>query len=162
MNEKSKCPHCGAKMEGRWERLTPGLVKVLVKFKQEVINRQRNLINPNKLANLTHTEKANFQKLRFHALVAKVRVEGEHPAGMWLLTRRGSQFLLGQISVPRRVFVFRNDVKEHDTDLAFVGQILRSGLPTFDGFYDFEYLPVAGAEKHGSFFVNHPPNERGR
>lgn len=143
---KRTCPNCGGSVSGRWERLTPGLVGILVKFKQAVIYKQANAVSPNQMAALSHSEKANFQKLRFHGLVAKVRIEGEHLEGLWLLTRRGSQFLLGNLAVPRKVFVFRNEVRDHDADLATVGQILRSGLPAFDGKFDFEYgkAEVAG------------------
>lgn len=151
MTDRTKCPHCGARMEGRWERLTPGLIKTLVKFKQAVIYAGRNSLSPNTMANLSHSEKANFQKLRFHALVAKVVSEGRHVEGLWLLTRRGSQFLLGHVAAPRRVFVFRNEVKHHDEDVATVGQILRSGVPVFDGILDFEYAPAPGGERQGSF-----------
>ena len=151
MNEKAKCPHCSAPMEGRWERLTPGLVKTLVKFKQAVIYAGQNSLSPNNMPNLSHSEKANFQKLRFHALVAKVKVEGRHAEGLWLLTHRGSQFLLGNLAVPRRVFVFRNEVKEHDQDVVTVGQIMRSGIPTFDGVFDFEYAAMPGSEKQARF-----------
>lgn len=158
MKEKARCPHCGRRMEGRWEVLSKGLVWTLVKFKQAVIYAGKNDIRPDAMIPLFagdletyHKAMANFQKLRFHALVAKVREGGDPVAGRWLLTRRGSQFLLGNVSIPKRVFVYDNEVKEHDAEEVFVSDVIKTS-PVWDGKFEFEYAAVAGAEKQGDFF----------
>lgn len=152
MADKARCPHCNAAMEGRWERLTTGLVNTLVKFRQAVVDAGKNSVNPSRISSLTHGEKANFQKLRFHGLVAKVEKDGEHIHGQWLLTRRGGLFLRGDESVPKAVFVFRNRVEKHDIEYINIVDLLREGPPRFDGVYDFDYQAMPGSEKQGELF----------
>lgn len=62
---------------------------------------------------LSHTAAANFQKLRFHGLIAHAD-ENNPRNGEWLITKRGGQFLRGEVSVPRRVEIFRNHVIGHE------------------------------------------------
>lgn len=136
--ENNCCETCGAKLMGRWERLTPGLVRALIKFKREICARGRNDINPNReCKSMTHTELANFQKLRFHALVAKVKVDGAHVSGHWLLTGRGNQFLHGE-RIPLKVFIFRNKIEERSEETVDIREVLRSSeLPVFDEKSDY-------------------------
>lgn len=135
------CEHCGARLSGRWERVTPGLVAMLVKFKRAVLAKNENRIHVWKEAALTNNETHNFQKLRFHALVAKVRdSDGKHEIGYWLLTRRGNRFLKGLEAIPRRVFVFRNEVKDHDAGFVDIADVMGSReLPYFETRDTLEY-----------------------
>ncbi|MCG3177355.1 MAG: hypothetical protein MOGMAGMI_02329 [Candidatus Omnitrophica bacterium] len=135
------CECCGARLMGRWERVTPGLVRTLIKFKRAVLAHNRNRVHVWKEAGLVTNELCNFQKLRFHALVAKVRdANGDHEIGYWLLTKRGNQFLKGLVAVPRRVFVFRNEVKNHDAGTVTIKDVLRSQeLPHFETRDTLEY-----------------------
>lgn len=118
MNEEL-CPHCGARMKQYWHRLTPGIVGALWKFSHAVGRQGRNEIHLQHDMGgdlrLSSSEYNNFQKLRFFALIAKVRLpDKSHKAGWWLLTHRGSQFLKGKITVPARVKTYRNKVIDHD------------------------------------------------
>ena len=125
--------------------LTPGLVSALSKLLRAVQYYGRNEIHLHKEMKaargapfqLTDHEWGNFSKLRFHALAFKVNGK----PGYWGITRRGGQFLKGEISVPLRVKTFRNRVLDgeqgHSGELvhvaAFRGQVPRfESPPHFD------------------------------
>jgi hypothetical protein len=139
LNGAKTCPCCGASLKMFWHTLTPGLVRVLIKFHEVVRTANRNDVEPSKEMQLSKSEYNNFQKLRFHALVAKVKKGGRHTTGHWLLTQRGREFLYGRASVPARVKTFRNQVIEHDTNLVTIRDIMQSGLPQFEQIEDFKY-----------------------
>ncbi len=94
-------------------------------MRTRVIQKGENKIHLQKDLNLTKTEYNNFQKLRFHGLIARYKEDGKNTAGCWLITKRGAEFLNGVISVPTRVKTFRNKVVEHDTDLVKVVDIIK-------------------------------------
>lgn len=123
MNEET-CEHCGAKLRHYWHRITPGLVKILVKC-YEYASTHENLFMMKDL-NLDHSEYGNFQKLRFHGLIAKNKVDGVVQERVWLLTHRGAEFLKGTIQIPVRVQTFRNRVEDHDSELVTVTDVMRS------------------------------------
>jgi hypothetical protein len=107
------CNECGAKLEARWERLSPLLVRDLVKMYMRVHEKNENSVSPSKELHLSATEYNNFQKLRFHGMVAHV----PNVPGNWLLTHRAAQFLSGQIKVPRSVKIFRNRIQAHSPEM---------------------------------------------
>lgn len=136
------CDHCGARLSGRWERVTPGLVNMLIKFRQAIHAKGKNDVNPNRDCQMTHSELANFQKLRFHGLVAHVEEEGERASGRWLITRRGQDFLRGVVAIAPEVFIFRNQIeKRTDKDSVFLKDIFKKDMPYFDEIHDFKYEP---------------------
>lgn len=119
-----KCPHCGASMKMYWHRLNPGLVQALVKVYVRVIEKGENKVDKKEL-NLTHSEYGNFQKLRFHALIAKYKEDGVWVRGSWLLTKRGKEFLTNGISIPRKVQTFRNKITDHSEDMVTVTDVIK-------------------------------------
>lgn len=116
------CPVCGANMKKYWHTLTPGLVGLLVKCYDQVKKTGINKFKMNELE-LSHSEYGNFQKLRFHALIAKHKVNGEWINSEWVITSRGGDFLCSKISVPKRVQTFRNKVVDHDFETISIRQI---------------------------------------
>lgn len=131
------CPNCGAAMKAYWHVLTPGLVGNLVKMVRRVKEKGINEVQIVRELQLTHTQYNNFQKLRYHALIAKVKdPAGAHKSGFWLLTDRAGQFLRGELSVPRRVQTFRNKVLAHDPATVHIRQ-LRHQLNWFESEIDF-------------------------
>lgn len=135
--EEEFCDKCGASLKKYWHKLTPGLVRTLVKVYERVNEKGENKIHKNELT-LTHGEYGNFQKLRFHALIAKYKENGEYKSGMWLITRRGAQFLTGQISVPESVQTFRNKVVGHSIEEVSVADIIgRRNEPYFQTDFAF-------------------------
>lgn len=134
-NEKleTKCPHCGAGMKAFWHRLSPGLVAILIQCIEFVAEKGRNEFHYMHDLRLSHTQAANFQKLRFHALLAKK----DGKPGHWVITARGGQFLRGEIAVPERVLTFRNQVTGHSSELIHIRD-LRGKIPEFEQEFAWE------------------------
>jgi len=135
-----KCPHCGASLEKRAHRLSKGLVNSLVLFKLKVCELDRNEIHLLKDMDFTKNQYNNFQKLRYHGLVAKVydKETRMRKSGYWLLTRRGNQFLKNLISVPVRVSTFRNRIVEKDEKCQFAFEILKDhAMPVWDNIENY-------------------------
>lgn len=144
-NEPEHCPHCGAALRQYWHCLTPGLVKMLMKFGRAVWEQRKNEIHliadlSDPALKLTTTEYANFQKLRFFALVAKVReADGSHKIGYWLLTRRGNQFLKGETTVSSRVKTYRNKKIDEDPERLHISRF-KNETGWFEHQFDFEVI----------------------
>jgi hypothetical protein len=136
MQETECCPLCGAKMKKYFHRITPGLVGILIKCYDFVKQNGQNRFKMNELK-LSHSEYGNFQKLRFHALIAKHKVDGEWVSQEWVMTTRGIEFLCGRISVPVRVQTFRNKVVDHDTETIHIRNVWSAGLPWFESKFDY-------------------------
>lgn len=142
------CPTCGASMKQYWHKLTPGLVKTLVKVYVRVSEKQQNKIDKSEL-DLTHGEYGNFQKLRFHALIAKYKEDDVAIKGCWLITKRGADFLKGKLAVPREVLTFRNKVIEHSQTLVTVKDLVGK-IPYFESDFSYE---IAGSDKNEAKFL---------
>ncbi len=114
------CPNCGALMKEYWHSLSPGLVICLVKAIKFV---KKNNLNKFKLTDLELSQNQfnNFQKLRFHGLIAHADHDNIK-SGQWLITNRGGQFLRGELSVPRKVKTFRNRVIGHDIEVVHISR----------------------------------------
>lgn len=125
VSEDDDCILCGAAMQKYWHKLTPVLVKALAKAYAVVTEKNKNFFSKNDL-DLDHSEYGNFQKLRFHALIAKFKTEGEWRKGDWCITRRGFRFLRNAEAVPARVQTFRNAVVGHDKELVKVTDVISS------------------------------------
>lgn len=135
------CPNCGASMSARWEPLNAMLVSVLIKAIQYV-HEKGNRFNANRDLGLNHNQAANFQKLRFHALVA--HADKDKRSGYWLITDRGGRFLRNEIAVPRRVKVFRNKVIDHAPEMLFITAM--RGIPEYNREFAYE-SPLIRLEK---------------
>jgi len=134
-------------MKKHWHSLTPGLIKTLVKFRKEVLNKrlaQFNRVNPARDMNLSTNEYNNFQKLRYFGLVAKCKTDsGEHESGYWLLTRNGNKFCKGLIQMPKKVQTFRNRLVDKSSERVDVKDVLKSEtLPYFEKDFDFDLADV--------------------
>ena len=139
--EKSICPYCGASLVMRWERLSKGLVKSLIEFRKEVVYKNKfNRVHPRKDMKFGITEYANFQKLRYHGLVAHVKkADGVEDAGYYLLTKRGNLFCKNQIEVPDKVLIFRNKIEARGTTFTNVERALKNNdMPFWDTKDDFD------------------------
>ena len=123
MNEEL-CEFCGASLKKYWHSITPGLVKVLSKCYAQVCKKQQNIFMMKDL-DLGHSEYGNFQKLRFHGLIAKLREDGQIQEREWLITHRGADFLKGLVQIPARVQTFRNRVVSHDEQMVTINDVMR-------------------------------------
>lgn len=131
------CVHCGAKLMARWERISPLLIKCLQKMNDRVRATQLNNVCISKDLGLTKNEYNNFQKLRYHGLIA--HVEGE--SGHWLITRRGSEFLTGSLKIPIKVKIYRNLISERCDTLVSIADITGT-QPYQDKKIDIQYESI--------------------
>lgn len=160
--EHKRCPYCDASMKKHWHRLSKGLVNTLIKFKQKVLELGQNKVHIKNDCNYSKVEFANFQKLRYFGLVAKwVNSENEHEGGYWLLTKRGNQFLKGEIAIPLRVLTFRNKIHQRDERLYKISDVLAvNDLPYWDDIntIEYEYADISDIEdfifdEHGQGYL---------
>lgn len=134
--EDGDCILCGGSLKEYWHKITPILVNSLVVAYKVVAKRQANYFNKHELE-LDHSEYGNFQKLRFHALIARYKVDGDWKKGDWLITSRGFKFLQGKIAIPKRVKTYKNKVIDHDTELVYLKDVVGSD-PYMETDFDFE------------------------
>lgn len=148
--EVKKCPCCGATMRLNSHRLNKGLVNSLIKARQKVLSTRVNKFKAQNL-DLSNIEYSNFQKLRYHGLIAKVRKEnGSHERGFWLLTRRGNLFCKGLVAIPEKVGTFRNKIRKKSQEMVTLASILENqGLPYWDSIddIDFEFVDIQDLEE---------------
>ena len=144
--EKSKCPSCGANLTGRYERISKGLAFNLIEFRKQALkslkNTKVNKVHLAKDLNLSKNQYNNFQKLRYHGLIAHYfnKEKNEYEAGYWLLTRRGNSFAKNDISISRKVLVFRNKIRERSEEKVSLSDILKKDdMPFWDKHDDYEY-----------------------
>lgn len=133
MSEVYECPTCHHSSNVYWHRVTPGIVGALIKVKQAVIAKGEYSIHNRKDMDgtpyeLTKNEAANFTMLRYHGLVAHDKERG---AGYWILTHRGSEFLKGNIAIPRRVQVMNNRVIDREDEQVTIKDVYGQ-VPYFD------------------------------
>lgn len=116
--EADNCLHCGSKLTGRWETLSQGLCRTLVKFYEASNGRPVHL---QKDCSFTKTEFNNFQKLKYFQLVTKTET-----AGVWKLTGIGLEFVKNRLEVFRQVYVFRNEVTSHSEGAVKITEAMKS------------------------------------
>ena len=114
------CDCCGAKLTGRNEGVSKGLALSLIKFRKKVLENSNiagelvNKVHLSKDLNLSKNEYNNFQKLRYHGLIAhyKDKITKQYESGYWLLTKRGNLFCKNELAVSKKIVVFRNKIQE--------------------------------------------------
>lgn len=100
---KKVCEHCGASMQEYRHSLNLGLLEGLLRlYKAAKPVNLRDLL-------LTRSQWDNFQKLRYWDLVQKHREGGIEKGGIWEITERGRDFVLGRVTVPRQVRTYRGE-----------------------------------------------------
>lgn len=131
-----KCPTCNFHSNINTHRLSPGLARILIKFRRSIrlkgansIHLQRDMFGENELTRIEYT---NAQKLRFFGLIAKDKDTGR---GYWLLTSRGRKWLDGEITVPVRVSTVNNAICARDENHVSIEDVMQT-RPVFD---DFDY-----------------------
>jgi hypothetical protein len=94
---------------------THHLSKPLVRALRDVANVSKgkpfHLIGLANQGLLTHSQTSNFYKLRFWALIEPV----SH--GIWRVTPRGMEFIMGLLPVSKNALTYRNEVKEYAGEL---------------------------------------------
>ena len=137
MQKNICCSTCGASLLGRWEYITKGQLNTLAKFRLSVIENDRNSIHLQKDIELTKNEYNNFQKLRYNGLVAHAP-----DTGCWLITRRGAQFLRGEIDLPKGVLIFRNRIQAYHKKRVTTVSIFKNEEPYWYKADDYDYEAI--------------------
>lgn len=145
------CPHCGAKMKGRDEVLSKGLVENLTKLREHVLKTKQNKVHLMKDLGLSKSGYNNFQKLRYFGLIAHYKnpETKKNELGYWLLTKRGNLFCKNKIEVPRKVLVFRNKIQDRSKEFISIELLLNSDTPYWyeKDDYDLVFMDVLDAEE---------------
>lgn len=95
---------------------------------------------------LKHSERTQLTKMRFHALVAKVKgADGHQVARHWLVTNKGYSFLKGS-EVDAKVEVYNNTVIGHVGGTTTLAAVLRADKPANDpAIVEREYIEAPAA-----------------
>ena len=121
----TRCPHCQANMKKHSHRMTPGLLSILIKAIRFVKKKNTNFFHPDKDLNLSRIEYSNFQKLRFHGLIAK-----SGTVGYWVITKKGRKFLRGKSKTALSVVTFRNKIDSYSKEKIDIKDMIGM-FPTF-------------------------------
>ncbi len=115
---KDKCPTCHRLMRSYAKTLDLRLIKIFYEI-AEVARQHDNYFNPRRVFMDDHHKVTDFQKLHYWGFIEKTK-----KSGLWKMKQKGWQFLKGNIQVPKRVWVFNNQVVSEDDDLmVHVGNI---------------------------------------
>lgn len=146
MSEVEFCdnPRCGQRLpQARKESLSKIKVEILMSAGQVVadtmVNRFKLKDVPACMAEPSHYN--NFQKLRYHGLVAKAKSDGQPVLNEWVITRNGFRFLRGRVSLPKYVKIKSNHVVERSDTLVSLTDVWR-GAPYLET--QFEYFDDDG------------------
>ena len=125
-NKKQCCEMCGQTIAPRKESVGKGIIRSLYKMAKYVKTTGFNKVHPEKDLELTTSEYNNFQKLRYHGLVAKYKYEGEIEAGYWLITHKGYGFLNNNFGTAKYVEVFNNRIVGYSDKIMLMHEIVGS------------------------------------
>lgn len=123
--EHHHCPACKRQARVYTFTLNKNMVHILQKIYGAICLKGKNDIHLDHDTEHTefempYSQRSNVSILRFHGLVAKVKENGKHKAGHWLITKRGAGFLRGEIAVPKKTKTLFNRVLERDDDVEMV------------------------------------------
>lgn len=113
--KKECCPQCGQSIMRHKHSMSRSLVHILIKAYQcekYVFHLQNDL-------NLSKSEYANFQKLKYWGLVKK----DDDNLGYWEITSAGFDFLENKIPVFRFVWTYNNKVVDTSDDKVLLSDL---------------------------------------
>jgi hypothetical protein len=67
-------------------------------------------------------ERTNLIKLQYWDLILKLGDEKNH-GGRWLISKKGWQWLRGEIALPKHVWTYRGEVQKHEGKLVTVSDV---------------------------------------
>lgn len=139
------CNKCGQKIKlAHKETLNKKLLQGLQAAARIVIETNRNDIDLHTLID-DYNIYNNFQKLRYFGLAYYLKdAKGQRVRGHWIITKRGWQFLRGEIKISKWVKVLENHITERSIDTVNVRDIYRGSdvvVTTFE-YFDENNNPV--------------------
>lgn len=122
------CTHCHQVIKIYRYGISDSMMRVL-RAMADRTNEQLRIANISKnrevdadTLDLKHSERTQLTKMRFHGLVAKVKVDGVQKPRHWVITTKGWDFL-GFKPIPAKVLVFNNQVLGHDGGVVTIDRI---------------------------------------
>lgn len=112
---KDTCPYCKRPMRAYCKSLDDRLVKLAWDILIWKSKHKCKLFNPREVWGDDHQKINDFQKLSYWKIIVRTK-----QAGQWGLTRKGLQFLRGDIQLPRRVWVFNHKVILEEDEMTMV------------------------------------------
>lgn len=117
IGEGRKCDKCGESLEADVKRLTPGIVDALKRIAFYSSKTGKRIVFKHEFKHLLKSDSQgnNLTALRKNGLLAKPKdeVTKKEIVGAWIVTRRGWQFLAGEIQIPEYVTTFRGKIIEY-------------------------------------------------
>lgn len=122
-HDREKCINCGASMLEyiyQFDVLDAVLLYAMAHRVQESLRRdpdftKANAVHVPTISEISLAVRCRTTQCSKLGLVAKLKKDGKHVSGMWVITARGWAALAGK-PVQRRVRVFRNEILERFTD----------------------------------------------
>lgn len=108
--KKSCCEKCGAKIVEYTFTFNKGLARCLALMRNHTTGVEIRTLD------MTTSEWTNFQKLRYWGLIDSIIGENHRRGGCWRITNLGTDFLNNQISIPKKVTMYRNTVVKTSFD----------------------------------------------
>lgn len=109
--KKELCPHCGASMMINKYTLNLTLLRALIKL-------ARNPGKSTRECGFNTSEYSVYTKLKFWEFIVQLE------DGIWIVTKRGQEFLTGMLSVPKEVRYFRDEIVDFSSETTTAIQIL--------------------------------------
>lgn len=112
---KKSCPCCGRQMKAFGYTLNDDLIKIAVDI-MAYCQLNKTKFFRSKDVSQDHKFLSQFQKLKLFKIINK-----EPKSSHWYLTKAGYSFLKGNISLPKKVWVFNNKVILEEDEFVDVG-----------------------------------------
>jgi hypothetical protein len=112
------------------ESLSRGLIDTLIIFARKIKEKGINSVHISTELDLNHSQYNNFQKLKYHGLVAKDK-RFENKSGYWDITTRGINFLCNRDAIPKYVLVDDNQKVGESDEKVLISQF----APAYDSEY---------------------------
>lgn len=148
--DREHCLNCGALMRAYTYTINKTAARTLMKLAAVVRQRMgegKTFTEANKIYMsglhdvLTATETDQKTILRYHGLIAKVKVEGVHKNSLWAITTWGWAFLRGEVT-SKSVTVWRGIIQERSQEVINI----RDALATDGTMWDNRYYGFATHE----------------
>lgn len=138
MSEVEFCDNCGQRWpQARKESLSKIKAEILMSAGQLVASTMTNRFKLKDVAACTEpSHYNNFQKLRYHGLIAKLKIDGQLVRNEWVITRNGFRFLRGRIELPKFVTIKNNHVVERSAVLLSLTDVWR-GAPYLESTFEY-------------------------
>lgn len=133
LNDKEHCPNCKGSMVSYWFEFDVPNASMLTHMANRVSENKRkgmtfneaNQIHVQSMNGPTYAMKSRTTQMAKLGLIAKVKRDGKHVGGTWLITARGWDALAGQ-PVPKRVESFQNEIISRDDEMITMKQVFQN------------------------------------